>query len=180
MLQRRKPTKKMLFSSHGSLCSCVGPVVDIQMRSKLFRTEKFVLSAVSPVLGSSSQRDLLFCTSVYDAVFVVRPSCNLRDGTLLKGWNLQQISLFAELPYMDSYVLALVHLVPADYIQRMDSKVFSDLLNEFLSKLMKGATYITVLGFASMCSILVSYDTLVLLAEVSQLCYGGVIRAVSF
>lgn len=164
------------------------------MRSKLFRTEKFVLSAVSPVLGFHSTNhfecsclcscNLLFCTSVYDAVFVVRPSCNFRDGTLVKGWNDSDISSVCSLPYMDSYLLGLVHLVPADYITSMDSCVFSDLLNEY-SKLMKvgGISSILcscILGFASMWSILKSYDRLVLVSEVSQLCYGGVFRAVSF
>ena len=180
-IQRNCCTKKGGSEGlNGSLCSCVGPVVDIQMRSKLFRREKFVLSAVWPVLGStanSGQRDLLFCTSVYDAVFVVRPSCNFRDGTLLKGWNDSDMSLFAELPYMDSYLYGLLHLVPADYITSMETSVLEHLLNE--SKLMKGGSQI-YLGFASMWSILKSYDRLVFVSEVSQLCYGGVFRAVSF
>lgn len=164
---------KLVFKANGSLSSCVGPVVDIQMRPNLFCHEKLVLSAVKPVLGLS--RDLFF-PSIYDAVFVIRPSVIFRDGTHISGLSEAHLAFFSSIPFNDSYLSAVLHLVPASYSTCMDSSVYSSIFNETQSMNENEV----LLGFASMWSLLKSYPQMLLVAEVSQLCYGGILRAVSF
>lgn len=70
----------MVFSgpntNHGCVCSCLGPIIDAQMKCKVFYKEKFMIIQIRPVL--LVVRDV-FLPSVYDALLVIRPSCNFRD-----------------------------------------------------------------------------------------------------
>jgi hypothetical protein len=228
----------MVHSNHGTICSCVGPVIDVQMKSKVFYCEKFMITQIRPVLqsvynpngsnsphltaglesglaprlgadsdsGSSahptasacpdsgcaahpssnppygqcppqecgggdysspatrqessnpggpilwvstcpeqsssphdqspprkrpiagaptaggscsktataSLRDV-FLPTVYDALLVIRPSCNFRHGTVIKNYIGNQAQYFAQLPFNDSYLMGLIHLCCADY-----------------------------------------------------------------
>ncbi len=100
----------MVFSNHGCVCSCVGPIIDVQMKCKLFYKDKFMIIQIRPV--SLVQRDV-FLPSVYDALLVIRPSCNFRDGRVIQNANFRQY--FIELPFHDGYLFALIHLIPANY-----------------------------------------------------------------
>ena len=62
-----------LKSNHGCVSSCVGPIIDAQMKSKLFNKEKFMIIQIRP--PKAVVRDV-FLPSVYDALLVIRPSCN--------------------------------------------------------------------------------------------------------
>jgi F-type H+-transporting ATPase subunit beta len=57
----------------------------------------------------------VFLPSVYDALLVIRPSCNVRDGTVVKNYMANQAQYFAELPFNDGYLMGLIHLCCADY-----------------------------------------------------------------
>jgi hypothetical protein len=79
----------VVHSNHGTICSCVGPMIDAQMKSKVFHKEKFMIiilrGAIKCVQGIV--RDVLL-PSVYDALLVIRPSCNFRDGRVIKNDSL--------------------------------------------------------------------------------------------
>ncbi len=106
----------MVFSNHGCLCSCLGPIIDAQMKSKVFYKEKFMIIQIRPVLLLVPD---LFLPSVYDALLVRRPSCNFRDGRVLKNANFRQY--FIELPFNDGYLFGLIHLIGANYRSTLDS-----------------------------------------------------------
>ena len=61
---------------------------------------------------------LLFLPSVYDALLLTRPTCDFRDGRLITSSNFTQYLI--ELAFNDSYLFAMMHLIPADYTETLD------------------------------------------------------------
>ena len=112
---------QIVFSNHGCLCSSVGPIIDAQMKCKVFYKEKFMIIQIREVL--LVVRDL-FLPSVYDALFLIRPSLNFRDGRVIKNYTVNFRQYFIELPFNHAYLLALIHLIPADYRSRLDTSVW--------------------------------------------------------
>jgi len=159
----------MMF--HGCVCSCVGPVIDVQMKSKVFYREKFMMTQIRPVL-SVVIRDV-FLPSVYDALLVIRPSSNFRDGTAIKNCMAYFGQYFVELPFNDGYLFALIHLVPSQYHNRLHF-----LFDEMCKEVCDINARDIIMGFASVFLFIKSYANC-LVGELSQLCYGGVLRAVA-
>ena len=85
---------RIVFSNHGCLCCCVGPIIDAQMKCKVFYKEKFMIIQIRPVL--LLVRDVFFA-SVYDALLLIRPSCNFRDGRVIQNYTANQAQYFIEL-----------------------------------------------------------------------------------
>ena len=166
----------MVHSNHGTVCSCSGPVIDVQMKSNVFHREKFVVTQIRPVLLLVPD---VFFGSVYDALLLIRPSCNFRDGTVVQNYMANQAQYFAELPFNDTYVSGLIHLAAANYSSGMSGyhgRIHHHLvLAEEVCHM--NATDV-VLGFASLFLLMKSYANS-LVAELSQLCYGGVFRAIA-
>jgi len=156
----------VVFVHHGCVCACVGPVVDLQLSNDLFATEKCMLTLIRPVL---TMRDV-FLPSVYDSILITRPSCHFRDGSVVNNCMVPLISYCAELPFNDSYLFALLHLIPAKY-----SLVLG--WHSMLSHPQQELALIS--GFASVFVLVKSYSNS-LVGELSQLCYGGVLRAIAF
>jgi hypothetical protein len=52
------------------------------MKCKVFYRQKFMMTQIRPVLPIAAD---VFFPSVYDALFLIRPSCNFRDGTVVKN-----------------------------------------------------------------------------------------------
>ena len=160
----------MVFSNHGYLSSCVGPVIDVQMKAKIFTREKFMMTQLRPVL--SVARDI-FLPSVYDALIVIRPSASFRDGTVVKNCLADLTQYFVEMPFNDSYFFALIHLIPADYKSTLKS-FYSTLEDEVTDMNSRDV----VLGFTSVFLFVKAYQNS-LVAEISQLSYGGVLRGIA-
>jgi F-type H+-transporting ATPase subunit beta len=80
---------------------------------------------------------------------------------------------FVELPFNDSYLFGLIHLIPADYKSTLHS-FYSSMCKEVCDM----NTRDIVFGFASVFLFVKSYANF-LVAELSQLCYGGVLRAIA-
>ena len=160
----------LVFSNHGCVCSCVGPIIDVQMKCKVFYKEKFMIIQIRPVL--LVVRDV-FLPSVYDALLVIRPSCNFRDGRVIKNYTANFRQYFIELPFNDGYLFGLIHLIPANY---------RSTLRSFYSSMCKEVCDINVrdiiLGFAPVFLFIKSYASF-LVAELSQLCYKGVLRTIA-
>ena len=122
--------------------------------------------------GPESMRDV-FLPSVYDALLVIRPSCNFRDGRVIKNYTANFRQYFIELPFNDGYLFGLIHLIPANY---------RSTLRSFYSSMCKEVCDINVrdiiLGFAPVFLFIKSYASF-LVAELSQLCYKGVLRTIA-
>jgi hypothetical protein len=78
-------------------CSCLGPIIDVQMKSKVIQKEKFMMIQIRPVL--------LVLQDVYKLYSYFR-------------------QYFIELPFHDAYLFALIHLIPANYRSRLQSFFF--------------------------------------------------------
>ena len=112
----------------------------------------------------------LFLPSVYDALFLIRPSHHFRDGRVIKNYTANFRQYLVELPFNHGYLFGLIHLIPADYRSTLDEK----------SPNIKADNII--LGFAPVFLFMKSYGGLStgsLPCEVSQLCYKGVLRRIA-
>ena len=110
----------------------------------------------------------VFLPSVYDALLVIRPSCNFRDGRVIKNYTANFRQYFIELPFNDGYLFGLIHLIPGNY---------RSTLHCFYSSMCQDARDI-ILGFAPVFLFIKSYASF-LVAELSQLCYKGVLRTIA-
>ena len=135
--ERSENQKQLLqLQGYGCVNSCVGPMLDVQMRSELFYQDKFLISQITPVF--SLMRDL-FLPSVYDAFLVLRPACHFRDARVLSHSTAHLREYFRELPFHESYFLGLIHLLPVNYSSRFQSFFFSiSFLHEILCQLVGG------------------------------------------
>ena len=155
-----------MFFNHGCLCSCVGPMIDVQMKHKVFYLEKCMIIQIRPVC--KVVRDG-FLPSVYDALLVIRPSCNFRDGRVIKNYTANFRQYFIELPFNDGYLLGLIHLISANYRSTYKS-FYKQMLQEVCDMNVRDI----ILGFAAVFLFIKSYASCVV-AELSQLCYKGLI-----
>lgn len=144
--------------NHACVCSCVGPVVDVKGQSDLFYRERYMANILA-----SGYKDV-FLPSVYDALLLTRPTCDFRDGRLITSPNFTQY--LAELPFNDSYLFAMMHLIPADYTEALDS------LSGPIAK------HDVILPLAALFLLVKPYANILVL-EISQLCYGALLRTVA-
>jgi len=121
----------------------------------------------------------LFLPSVYDALFLIRPSLNFRDGRVIKNYTANFRQYFIELPFNHGYLFGLIHLIPADYRSTLDTSVW-------WTSLYRSTSSTSILGFAPVFLFIKSYGDGVgnespesLPCEVSQLCYKGVLRRIA-
>ncbi len=113
-------------------------------------------------------RDVLL-PSVYDALLVIRPSCNFRDGRVIINYTANFRQYFIELPFNDGYLFGLMHLIPLNYRSTMRCLcqiVVWDPDNDI------------ILGFAGVFFLIKSYASCIY-CELSQLCYTGVYRTIA-
>jgi hypothetical protein len=155
-----------IIVNHGCVCSCVGPIIDAINNTALFYKEKFMIIEIRLML---SMRDVLL-PSVYDALLVIRPSCNFRDGRVIINYTAANFrQYFIELPFNDGYLFGLMHLIPLNYswstmrcLCIIQIVVWDDI----------------ILGFAALFFLIKSYASC-LVGELSQLCYTGVYRSIA-
>jgi len=181
----------MVHSNHGTVCSCVGPMIDAQMKCKVFHQEKLMISILrgaikckqTPQLKPlSSLRDVLL-PSIYDALLVLRPSCNFRDGRVIAS-ILNNPEYLVELPYNDGYLLGLIHISCANYRSIYQGTFYSWSISWPLagSVCLRKAPFHCkpniMLGFAPVFQFIKSYANC-FVAELNQLCYKGVFRTIA-
>ena len=157
----------MAVSGHGCVCCCVGPVIDVSLKYNVFRLEKYLVFQIRCVYTFSG-RDM-FLPSVYDAFVVTRPNCNFRDGIVVSNKMLEFGRYFVELPFNENSVFSLIHLISVNYLF-----VYKD-----ISKQNNDIDHRDVMfGFAAVFIFIKSYASC-LVAELSQLCYNGVLRSIA-
>ena len=144
--------------NHACVCSCVGPIVDVKEQSDLFYRERYISSLLE--LGYKD----VFLPSVYDTLLLTRPLCDFRDGRLITSSNSTQYLI--ELAFNDSYLFAMMHLIPADYTERLDC----------LSRSI--AQHDVILPLAALFLLIKSYASIPTL-EISQLCYKALLRTIA-
>lgn len=133
-----------------------------------------MLNQIQPLLTSSSRiGGDLFLPSVYDSLLVIRPQVNFRNGVSVSNTMSTFGEYLSELPFHDSYLFSLIHLIPASY---SGSSYLSNIVNS-------PTTYADqyndiILGFAAVFVLAKTYSN-ALVAEISQLCHGGILRAVA-
>ena len=154
-------TALVLITRFGYVCSCLGPVVDICLLTTAFSREKFVLSQLSSIYNLSSDLFLPFCL---DSILIFRRTTNLRDGRSLNSHDFSKY--LTELPFNATYLAALTHLTSSDYYS-LATPLFSSSLSSYIT-----------LAFTALFLEIQAYNNF-LFAEVSQLCYKGLLRAVS-
>ena len=145
--------------NHACVCSCVGPIVDVKEQSDLFYRERYMANILA-----SGYKDV-FLPSVYDALLLTRPTCDFRDGRLITSSNFTQYLI--ELAFNDSYLFAMMHLIPADYTETLDC-LFRSI-----------AKHDVILPLAALFLLIKSYASIPTL-EISQLCYKALLRTISF
>jgi len=141
-------------------------VIDLKLKREVFKCEKFLIQWVRPLFACG--RDI-FLPSVYDGLVVIRPQCNFRDGTVVTNAMLAFGRYLDRLPFHDSYFFGLLHLVSARYLS-----TYQDICKQVLDIDRRDV----ILGFAAVFLLVKSYASC-LVAELSQVCYGGVLRAIA-
>jgi len=111
---------------------------------------------------------------VYDSILVIRPTTAFRSGTSVSNGKLTLTSYLSQLSFNDSVLLGLCHLLPADYSASLASRY----LKLCQVDLMSLETSEALFSYTSMFMLVKGYGNL-LLAEVSQLCFGGVLRSIA-
>jgi F0F1-type ATP synthase beta subunit len=96
---------------------------------------------------------------MYDAIVITRNQVNFTHGLLVESTPLLY---FSNLPFHDSFLFSCIHLIPAS---------FSPMLYQPVTTV--------ILGFSSIFLFIKSYANN-LVAELSQLCYTNILRAIAF
>jgi len=189
------------MSNHGYVTSCLGPVVDIQLSSAVYREDRRVYSGVRDALSCSAStgqkateyigRDLFYPT-VYDSLTIIRPSVCFREGITMANCMTQFQAFILDLPYQESYLLAVSHLIPAAYEHNLhipkgmqwmhETGQQYGLMEESYSRTERSVSpncrIDLILGFTSLYLLVKSYNNS-LIGEVSQQMYGGILRCIS-
>ena len=117
----------------------------------------------------------LFLPSIYDTLLLIRPGCNFRDARVIKNYTANFRQYFIELPFNDGYLFPVIHLISVQYRSTLGSSVWRSSAEELEDIFCRDI----ILGFAPLFLFIKSYLSSSLVAEVSQLCYKGVLRRIA-
>ena len=178
--------KCKLFYKEKFMIIIVRPVLQVARRPASFAPECALATngdvrntpPTLPPCCSHRTATLVFLPSVYDALLLIRPACNFRDGIFIKNYvrdilDLQKAYLH-ELPFNDAYGVGLIHLCCANYRSRYQAETSSRMSREWSDINLRDI----ILGFAPVFLFIKSYRSC-LVAELSQLCYKGVFRTIA-
>jgi hypothetical protein len=187
------------MSNHGYVTSCLGPVVDIQLSSDVYREDRSVYSRIRDAIAGSETagqktiyigRDIFYPT-VYDSITIVRPSVSFREGITMANCMTRFHTFILDIPYHETYLLAATHLIPVAYGSNLQIRADMEwagtghsfgLLEEAYSRtertLAPNHRIDLILGFTTLYLLVRTYGNS-LVAEVSQQMYGGILRCIS-
>lgn len=104
----------------------------------------------------------VFLPSVYDALLLIRSTCDFRDGRLIRNYAVNLTQYLIELAFNDGHLFAIMHLIPADYTADYTERYdFNDLQMASLFLLIKSYASIPTL-------------------EISQVHYKALLRTIAF
>ena len=145
------------------------------MKVNVFELDKLVLDFLIGPVVSLIARDIPFPT-IYDAMLIVRPLCNFKDGTVIRNTVVILSAYLSEVLFSDSYLLGFIHLLPIGYYSRYSSCQIR--CKHIHLEALEITTRSIILGFTSMFLLVRSYSN-GLVIELNQLCYKGVLRPVT-
>lgn len=146
--------------------ACLGPVVDVQFEKFNCVVERSLSQYVTRVKGLETE---LFIPCIYDALVVIRPSINFRDGLVVKNTMVNFTGFMAELPYNENLFMGLIHVLPGNYSTIMDN-LSAEIEDMTRTSIVAGVSSLFLLSKAYASSVT---------AEVSQLCRGGICRSIA-
>jgi hypothetical protein len=150
------------MSDHAVVSCCVGPVIDIQVRSGLF------LSALRVSCSLKCLDRNIYCVSIYDGLLIVRPSVFLREGLLIPNPIMSSVPYLCRMGEYASCHNSIIFLNP-----------FSDNVSTTMEMDIRAIKICNrVLGYEDVMMVSKQYFNW-LLAEVSQLCQGGRLRLIA-
>ena len=187
--------------SNGLASACVGPTIDVQLHTSETKHTTDIHNALLAIKTDYLYFTLTLTPSVYDALVVIRPSILLQDSSSALNFLGDNTHHIFSLPINSSSWLSLIGLgvsfralnciedsTPSEVISKVPhssvSMRYSSDLTTFLTVFNRDFFGInrcveeTVLGFTTVFFMSKSYSNF-LVCEASQLCFGGVIRAVS-
>lgn len=150
----------------GYVSSCVGPVVDVSMT--LQKHEIYQLQAQWVSLGLTQNLGL---PCIYDALLLIRPICSFREGITMKNKLASKRKFFEDINKEESSIMGIM---AQNKMQYSELESYQILKNEILS----GSQTETLIGMASALTLVKAYANW-LISEVSQICYGGVLRTIA-
>jgi hypothetical protein len=157
----------------GTVCACVGPVLDIQFASSSYGEASPILDRLLSVFSLSAPSRYIYLPCVYDSFIIVRPSLNLRDGSVASNSLFDHASFLLHLPFNSTCLLSLLHLLPIDY-----ASVLHSTYSTIVSDALRLSSSTVLLGYASVFFVAACYPNF-LVGEISQLCFSGVFRAIA-
>jgi F-type H+-transporting ATPase subunit beta len=144
----------------------LGPVVDIQFNLSSVSEDRSVSQYVTRVWSFETE---LFFPCIYDALVVVRPNINFRDGLVVSNSMTKFSQFLSEIPYNESLCLGLAHVLPGSY---------HDCYDHIRDEVLDLAVQSIVIGVSALFILSKAYSSCVA-AEVSQICVGGICRSVA-
>lgn len=111
---------------HGFLSSCIGPIIDVQIRSTTFRKEKYITNCFYFTESRYSYLQQLYLPTIYDALLLNRFTSQFRNSIVINNPN--QSRYYVTLSYHDNYIFGIFHLCCTNYWINHYSRVFLDLL----------------------------------------------------
>jgi hypothetical protein len=209
---------------HGFVAGVSGPVLDIVLSDKASSQSSSSTSthaasryaSISPRINrtysyfyenqsasgeksyyyTSNLRDS-FSICIYDSVSILRPGVFFRQGNILSNPLAEEFKHFLlELPFNESYFMAMSHLIPSNYTNSLYHDKNSDSTDshydgytgvdlslqeacietgDYLDTQLRSET---LTGFTALFMLVKAYGNSVI-AEVSQQLYGGLLRCVS-
>jgi F-type H+-transporting ATPase subunit beta len=180
------------LSNHGYVTSCLGPVVDVQLATNVYKENRKVYRKIQDNYKINAattpseyiSRDI-FYPSVYDSITVIRPSVCFREGITMDNCMSSFYTFLKNLPYQESYILATTHLIPAEYDTIIESPKTNERMGISGEATIRGDQSLApstkvdlVIGFAALYMTGRQYSNS-LVAEVSQQMYGGILRCIA-
>ena len=139
------------------MSSCVGPVIDVQLAANIVHQLRVTVSL-------NAMQDI-FLPSVYDASIVIRPSSSFRDGIVVSNCMVHFRRYLLMMPFHEDYLFGFVYTLPIDY-ETQTCSLYTSFIRDI------------VIGFTSLFLLAKAYSNM-LMSELSQLCYEGLIRSIA-
>ena len=152
------------------MSSCVGPVVDVQVSYSVFLREK-TLGCHLVESGCTSIGEGLFRPCVLDSCGTIRPTLHLRNGPVVSYCQDTIAALLYTSLSNPSLSTGMLALIPGS-LSPFRRLLWQDLITEVEGHELSWA-------FSLVFNSISAYSDSVLTAEVSQSCFGGILRGVS-
>jgi hypothetical protein len=152
----------------GFVSSCVGPVVDISMKTQ--KHEIYQLQSLWVSMGISKNLGL---PCIYDSLILIRPECSFREGIMIQNRLASKRKFYEELNKEESLVHGIMAKTKLEF-----AKVKSSMISNIKDEILANSQGETSIGWAAALILVKAYANW-LIVEVNQICYGGILRTIA-